>query len=195
MSERTVPCTYFGEAGPENTERCLQLARARADELRIAHIVVATTSGRTGARAAALFRGHEVVVVTHSAGFRGPNIVELQAEERAAIEEAGGRILTCAHAFGGVGRAIRRKLGTYQVDEVMAFTLRLFCDGVKVACEITMMATDAGLIPARQEVIAIGGTGQGADTALVLRSANSQDCLDLRVLEVICKPRCGGKPA
>jgi len=44
-------------------------------------------------------------------------------------------------------------------------------------------------------VIAIGGTGQGADTALVLRSANSQDCLDLRVLEVICKPRCGGKPA
>ena len=71
------------------------------------------------------------------------------AEERAAIEEAGGRILTCAHAFGGVGRAIRRKLGTYQVDEVMAFTLRLLCDGVKVACEITMMATETGLIPAR----------------------------------------------
>lgn len=195
MTERIAPCVYFAQAGAANSERCLQAAQERAAELGIEHIVVATTSGQTGARAAEVFRGRQVVVVTHSAGFKGPNIQELQAEHRRTIEEAGAKVLTCQHAFGGVGRAIRRKLGTYQVDEVMAFVLRTFCDGVKVACEITLMATDAGLIPAGREVIAIGGTGQGADSALVLRSANSQDCLDLRVLEVICKPRCGGRPA
>ena len=192
MTERTAPCVYFSEAGAGNTERCLQLARERADELGIEHVVVATTSGQTGACAADLFRGRNVVVVTHSAGFKGPNIEELQPEQRRRIEGAGARVLTCQHAFGGVGRAIRRKLGSYQVDEVMAFVLRTFCDGVKVACEISLMAADAGLIPAGREVIAIGGTGQGADSALVLRSANSQEYLDLRVLEVICKPRCGG---
>ncbi len=194
MTERTASITYFGEAGPANTDRCLQLARERADELGIEHILVATTSGQTGARAAQSFPGRRVVVVTHSAGFKGPNIVELQPEQRRAIEASGADLLTCQHAFGGVGRAIRRKLGTYQVDEVVAFALRTFCDGVKVACEITLMAADAGLIPTGREVIAIGGTGQGADSAVVLRSANSQDYLDLRVLEVICKPRCGGRP-
>jgi len=52
-----------------------------------------------------------------------------------------------------------------------------------------MMATDAGLVPAGQEIVAIAGTGSGADTAVVIRAANAQDFFDLRVLEIICKPR------
>jgi len=192
--ERQAICTYFPETGASNTDRCLALARERAEELGIQHVVVASTSGQSGLRATELLHGLHLVVVSHSAGFRGPNIEEMQPEHRRAIEAAGVHVLTCQHAFGGVGRAVRRKLGTYQVDEVMAFVLRTFCDGVKVACEITLMATDAGLIPAGREVIAVGGTGQGLDSALVLRSANSQDFFDLRVLEVICKPRCGGRP-
>ena len=193
MAERQAVCTYFSDTGASNTERCLALARERADELGIQHIVVASTSGQSGLHATEHMRGLHLVVVSHSSGFRGPNIEEFQPELRRAIEEAGARVLTTQHAFGGVGRAIRRKLGTYQIDEVMAFVLRTFCDGVKVACEITLMAADAGLIPASREVIAIGGTGQGLDSAMVLRSANSQDYFDLRVLEVICKPRCGGR--
>jgi uncharacterized protein len=193
VPERQAICTYFSEPGQANTERTLVLARERAEELGVEHVLVASTSGATGARAAQVLDGLKVVVVTHSAGFQGPNIEELQTQHRKAIEQQGATILTCQHALGGVGRAVRRKLGTYQVEEIIAFALRNFCEGTKVACEITMMAVDAGLAPASREVIAIAGTGHGADTAVVLRSANGQDFFDLRVLETICKPRCGGR--
>ena len=55
----------------------------------------------------------------------------------AAIEAAGAKILTCQHAFGGVGRAVRKKWGTYQVDEIVAQTLRVFGEGLKVVIVFT----------------------------------------------------------
>ncbi len=189
MSDTEAKCVYYGSVGPENTERTLQLAYERALELGIRHVLVASTSGKTGARAAEIMRDLDVVVVSHSTGFHAPNEQRLQPQYREAIEALDARILTTQHALGGVGRAVRRKLGTYQLDEIIAFVLRNFCEGVKVACELTVMAADAGLVPAGQEIVAIGGTGSGADTAVVIRAANSQDFFDLRVLEIICKPR------
>jgi hypothetical protein len=112
----------------------------------------------------------------------------LTEENRAAILALGARLLTCQHAFGGVNRAVRRKLNTYELDEIIAYTLRLFGEGMKVACEITLMAADAGLIRTDEPVLAIAGTGRGADTAVVLRAANAQDFFDLRINEILCKP-------
>lgn len=187
--DQIIQTVYFAEAGPQNTDRVLEIAAARAQALDIQHIVVASTTGATGLKAARAFAGRNVVVVTHSTGFPGPNQQELDEENRAAILEAGGRILTCQHALGGIGRAVRRKLGTYQIDEIVAFALRTFGQGTKVCCEITVMAADAGYIPVGGEIIAIAGSGRGADTALVIRPANAQDFFDLRVLEILCKPR------
>jgi len=59
---------------------------------------------------------------------------------------------------------------------------------MKVTCEITLMATDAGMVRTDEDAIAMGGTGKGLDTALVLRPANSQDFFDLKVKEILCKP-------
>ncbi|MEA3406933.1 MAG: pyruvate kinase alpha/beta domain-containing protein [Chloroflexota bacterium] len=190
MPDQTVPCTYFERAGVQNSEKTLELAKERAKALEIEHIVVASTSGETGALAAEMLNSYHVVVVTHSTGFQNPNHQQLEAGYRERIKAANADILTCQHALGGIGRAARRKLGTYQLEEIMAFTLRNFCEGIKVVCEITVMAADAGLIPAGEEIIAVGGTGQGADTAAVMLSANAQDFFDLRVLEILCKPRC-----
>lgn len=191
MSEITAPCTYFTRPGPANTARTLELARARAMALGIRPVLVATTSGATGLRAAQSLAELDVIVVSHSAGFREPDTQELTAENRAAIEAAGARILTCQHAFGGVGRAVRKKLGTYEVDEIMAFTLRTFCEGIKVAAEMCLMAADAGLVRTDAPLIAIAGTGRGADTAAVLQPANAQAFFDLRFLEIICMPAPG----
>ena len=191
MSEITVRGVYFDRLGKENTEKTLEIAKARADELGIKTILVATTTGETGARAAEFFKGYNLVVVTHSTGFRGPNQQELREENRAAIERAGVKILTCQHAFGGVGRAVRKKLGTYELEEIIAYTLRIFGEGMKVACEIALMAADAGLVRTDEEVIAIAGTGRGADTAVVLVPANAQTFFDMRILEILCKPRLG----
>lgn len=184
-----VPTTYFLQTGPENTAEVLRLVKARAEALGIKTILVATTQGDTGAQAAALFRGHKVVVVTHCTGHKAPNTQELTAENRARILEHGGLLLTAQHAFGGVGRAVRRHLNTYQTEEIIAHVLRLFGQGMKVACEIAVMAADAGLARTDEDAIAIGGTGRGADTAVVLRPANAQDFFQLRLKEIICKPR------
>jgi hypothetical protein len=198
-SDVQVLATYFEKQGKENTERTLELAKKRAEELGIRTILVASTRGETGVRACEVFRGYEVVVVTHSTGFKEPNHQELTDENRAAIEAAGGKILTSQHAFGGVGRAVRKKLGTYELEEIIAYTLRIFGEGMKVVVEIALMAADAGLVRTdeaasshvRSGVIAIAGTGRGADTAVVLKPANAQAFFDLKVLEVLCKPRLG----
>jgi hypothetical protein len=174
-----------------NTARTLELAAARASGLGIGKVLVATTSGATGAQAAEVLKGLEVIAVTHSAGFGEPDTQELSVKNRAALESAGTTILTCQHAFGGVGRAVRKKLGTYQLEEIIAFTLRTFCEGIKVAAEMALMAADAGLVRTDEAVLAIAGTGRGADTAAILKPANAQTFFDLRFQEIICMPAPG----
>lgn len=188
MDDTTTNCTYFRRPGRDNTERVLRIAKVRAEELGIQSVVVATTTGQTGLRAAQVFRDYNLVLVTHSAGFKEPNYQELTDENRKAIEANSGRILTCQHAFGGVGRAVRKKLRTYELEEIVAYTLRIFGEGMKVVCEIALMAADAGLIRVDEPAIVIAGTGRGADTAVVLRPANAQTFFDMRIMEVLCKP-------
>jgi hypothetical protein len=180
---------YFGKAGKHNTDRTLELAKARADELGIKNIVVATTAGDTALMAADLFAGSNLVVVTHSAGFREPDKQEMEPENIEKLEKMDVKLLTATHSFGGVGRAVRKKLGTYELEELIAFTLRTFGQGVKVGVEIALMAADAGLIRTDEEAIVIGGTDRGADTAVVLTPTHAQTFFDIRIHEIICKPR------
>jgi hypothetical protein len=188
VSETTVQSVYFEKPGPKNTARTLEIARQRADELGIRTVLVASTWGRTGVQAAKVFEDYDVVVVTHSTGFSQPNVQELEEENRVAIEEAGVTILTCQHAFGGVNRAVRRHLGTYMNDEIIAYTLRTFGEGMKVCFEIAVMAADAGLVRVGEPCIVIAGSGRGADTAVVLVPSHTQDFFDLHVMEVLAKP-------
>ena len=184
-----IPGLYFRGPGAGNTTKTLEIAARRAEELGIRHVLVATTSGKTGALATEYFEPKKLIVVSHSTGFARPDVQELRPAYRKKIEEAGARILTCQHAFGGVGRAVRKKLGTYEVDEIMAFTLRIFGQGIKVAVEIALMAADAGLVPVSEPCISIAGTDEGVDSAVVLRPSNAQTFFDLRVMEVLAKPR------
>lgn len=195
MPDREALCVYFETAGPANTERALAAARAYIQDRPIRSVLVASGSGKTGARAVQVFQGYNVVVVTRSFGFAGPNKHDLLPEYAEQIRAGGGQILTCQHAFGGLARGVRRKLGTYQLDEIVSFVLRNFCEGIKVCCEISAMAADAGLVRVGEETLVIGGTGSGADSAAIVLPANAQDFFDLRVLEIICKPRMSNKPA
>jgi hypothetical protein len=191
VSEIVVPTIYFEKPGRENTARTLEAARERADHLELETALVASTTGATGAKAVAIFQEQQVVVVSHSTGFREPNIQELMPEYRATIEAGGGKILTCQHAFGGVNRGVRKKMGTYLTDEIIAYTLRTFGQGTKVCLEIALMAADAGLVRVGEPCVAVAGTGRGADTALVLIPSNAQTFFDLEVMEILAKPRLG----
>lgn len=188
MAEVIAQTVYFDKEGPDNTERTLQIARAHTEGLGIRTVLVASARGVTGVRATQVFRDFNLIVVTASTGILEPDRNELTEENRAIIEAAGATILTCQHALGGVGRAVRKKLGTYQIDEIIAYTLRIFGQGIKVTCEIALMAADAGLVRTDELVMAIAGKGRGADTAVVLRPTNAQTFFDLGIVDIICRP-------
>lgn len=180
---------YFETPGKQNTESVLELVKNYAQAEGVRNIVVASTTGETGVKASKVFRGFNVVVVSHHVGFQETGVWELKEENRRKILKNGAKILTATHALSGVERAVRKKFGTIMPLELIAHTLRLFGEGTKVCVEITIMAADAGLIPVDREVIAIGGTGRGADTALVIKPATASRFFNLEIREIIAKPR------
>jgi hypothetical protein len=179
---------YYEEIGEKNTEKTFEASKSRAEELGIKDIVVASTRGGTALKALKVFKGYNVVVVTHSAGFREPGKIEMDDETLGKIKEAGGRVLTTGHAFAGVSRAINRKFNTLGPAELVANILRMFGQGMKVVVECAYMAADAGLLPMDGDIISIAGSGKGADTAVVLKPAHLQNMFDLYVKEIIAKP-------
>lgn len=179
---------YFESKGEVNTDETLKIAKERADELGIRDVVVASTRGGTGVKAIELFKGYNVVVVPHVTGLREPGQQELTKENMKKIEEGGGKIVIAAHTFSGVNRAIQAKWDTMYPGGIIAQTLRLFGQGMKVVVEIAAMATDAGVIPADKDVLVVAGSGRGADTAVVMKPANSHRLFDTVVKEIIAKP-------
>ncbi len=188
-----VETVYFKEPGKVNSRDALTLAKKRADELGIKDIVVASYTGESGAIAAEIFKGYNVIVVAGMIGFLEPNQDRMKPEYKKTIEKNGGKILRACHAFGGLGRAVNKKFNAIQVDEIIAHTLRLFGAGVKVACECACMAADAGLVRVDREVMSLGGNGGGADTAVVLLPSNTHRFFDTRIREIVCKPRVWDK--
>jgi hypothetical protein len=72
MSARKM-VLYFSGPGEVNSAETLKAAKERADELNIRDVVVASTRGTTGLMAVDLFKGYNVVVVSHVAGMKEPN--------------------------------------------------------------------------------------------------------------------------
>jgi hypothetical protein len=179
---------YFKEAGEQNTDTLLKIVEEYIKKENITNTIIASSTGETGAKAAKTFKGNNTVVVTHCHGFQQPGKFELKEEYKKEILANGAKIFTGTHALSSAERAIRKTFGTMEPLELIANTLRLMGEGTKVCVEITLMATDAGLIPADQDVVAVAGTGNGADTALRIKPANAARFFDLRIKEVIAKP-------
>ncbi|AGK61903.1 hypothetical protein Asulf_01937 [Archaeoglobus sulfaticallidus PM70-1] len=181
---------YFEKPGKQNTERTLELAVKRAEELGIRYIVVASSTGETALKLIELVEGKNIkpVVVTYHRGFyrEGEDSMDKSTEER--IREK-AILVRQSHILSGLERSISRKLGGASRTEAIAEALRsLFGHGLKVCVEITIMAADSGAIPI-EEVIAVGGRARGADTAVVIRPAHMNNFFDMQIKEIICIPR------
>ena len=186
---------YFDSPGPENTGETVKIAVQEAVRRQIPCIVVASNTGATVRALAEEGRkqGYSgvIVCVTHVCGFKEAGKNELSDEDRTALESQGVKVYTAAHALSGAERALSRKFqGVYPV-ELIAHTLRMLGQGTKVCVEIAAMALDAGLVPYGKPVIALGGTGRGADTAAILTPGYSSSIFDTKIHEILCKPRLG----
>ncbi|ADZ10460.1 hypothetical protein Metbo_2246 [Methanobacterium lacus] len=187
--EKTIQ--YFERPGKENTDELIQLVKTRMEELGIKDIVVASASGSSAVKLVKALDNPElnIVNVTHHSGFKGEDIIELEPEYRTELEKNGVKTFIGSHSLSGVGRGISNKFGGITPVEIIAATLRLFSQGVKVGVEISIMTADAGLIPTDTEIIAVGGTGKGLDSAIVLKPAHMGNFFDLKINEIIAMPR------
>ena len=174
---------YFEDGGKQHTEKSLEIAKKYADENGIKSIVVASTRGETAEKAAEVFSDKNLIVVTHVTGFSGENEQQFDKGLREKLEEKGVKFVGGAHAFGGVNRAVENSPGS-----IVANTLRMFCQGIKVCVEIALEAADMGYVRTDEDVLSISGTGKGADTVAVIKPANSRNLFNLRVKKILAKP-------
>ncbi|MFA7466664.1 MAG: pyruvate kinase alpha/beta domain-containing protein [Desulfotomaculaceae bacterium] len=177
---------HWDKKGPDNTNSTIREALKRAVELNIQYLVVASSTGATARKLAGC--GRSVACVSYHVGFDGPGIRRMSEDTERELNEIGIKVLFTTHLLAGVDRAIRNKFGGVYPSEIMAQTLRMFGHGIKVCVEVGGMALDAGLIPYGKEIIAIGGSGKGADTAAVIIPAHSNHFFDTKIKEIICKP-------
>jgi hypothetical protein len=181
----------FEGPGTANTDAVVQCVLNRLEKGDIEHVVVATTTGDTGVRFMDALKdtGVQLICLTHHMGFREPNQIELEPMFSTQLREGGARLLTMTHALSGVARSISKKFGGISTPELIAQTLRMFGQGMKVCVEIAVMAADAGAIPSGRDVICVAGSGRGADAAVVLQPAHMNAFFDLKVREILCWPK------
>jgi hypothetical protein len=180
---------YFAKAGEQNTQEALRVALEEAEKRGIRHMVVASTWGDTGLKAAKLLQGKGIAlcVVSHNTGFSKEGEQEFDQAKRSQIEKLGGTVYTGTMVLRNLGTAIR-SLQSYSQQDLVANTLRMLGQGMKVCVEIVAMAADAGLIPC-EDVIAVAGTGRGADTVALIGANSSNNFFQIKVREILAKPR------
>jgi len=181
---------YFEKPGRENTEDTLKLAVEAARANGITNLVVASTDGDTAKMLADAIdhKGITVTVVTHAYGQKEPNCNPMPMELRRYLMGRGFQLCTAAHVLSGAERSLSNTFrGVYPV-EIIAHSLRMLGQGTKVCVEICAMAADAGHVRTGEPVVAVGGTGHGADTAMILRPQVSCHILKTKIDRIICKP-------
>jgi hypothetical protein len=173
---------YFEEHGKMNTEDTLRLSIERAKARGISKIVLASTRGDTAKVLAGKLTGTgiKMIVVPHQYGFgpgqRFPQELVKELEKQGHIVHFGTMLFHTENLYGTT------------VPRIMAVLLRTFCQGMKVCVETVLMAVDGGCVPSGEMVIAVSGTGHGADAAIVVQAAASSDLSNMHITEIICKP-------
>ena len=153
------------ESSKDNTDTTLKLACQRAGELGIKTIAFASTRGYTAGKALDLCPDLNLIAV----GIGRDRFPEDEAER---FQQAGKLIFS------------REIESDYPSGMQQAF--RCFGQGTKVAVQVAVLAVQAGLVEEGETVIGIGGSSQGADTALVMVA--SWGYADIHISEIICKP-------
>ncbi len=186
--ERSV--FYFREKGPVNTDKTLDIALACCEEKKTRKIVVASSSGDTALKLREKApKSVEIIAVTYGAGSRFKTEVERFEKNRDALVEKGVRIVRGILALSGVERSFenRYKSGFMPLN-VVADTLRIFSQGIKVCVEIAIMAAEHGFITPDEEVVIVAGSGHGADTGVLMKPAFAANMFDIKIKALLCMP-------
>jgi hypothetical protein len=197
MSMRKGNVMYFESPGFLNTDSVIEVTKERLKMRDVVAVIVPITTGRTLEKFVNKLE-------------KDAKIISISEDE---VMKACKRI---SYPDKGVlGKLVRKRLDESSENDVnvrrdifditflplcgdawslIAETLYVFGQGMKVAIEIAIAAVEIGKIPSSTKVISIGGTGEGADTAVVLQTSNQKESFSskpekrLSIQEILAMP-------
>ena len=200
MTDITRACLYFEKPGKHNTDKVVEVVRQRLAEGDINTIVVASTTGYTALKFSEALQGQAGITLIGVA--ETPLIREwgaeypcLQLETKQELERRGVIVADKIPYLLHSSILDYSQWKAPSAEEILRETLYAFGQGLKVAVEVVLIAVASGFLEPFQDVIAVGGTSRGADTAIVVRATSpnhvfSQNAMKrLKIYEVLCKPQ------
>jgi hypothetical protein len=202
MADMTRQCLYFEQPGKDNTGRVVEVVLKRLAEGDLKMVVVASTTGYTALQLSEALQGRSditLISVGESALIRewGTEYPSLKPESKRELERRG---VIVADKLPYLFHSSVLDSGRWKVatpEDVFKETLYAFGQGLKVAVEVVLVAVASGFLEPFQDVIAVGGTSRGADTAIVVNATYpnyvfSEDAAQrLKIYEILCKPKDG----
>ena len=198
MADKVREIVYFEKAGKGNTDKVIEVVAKRLDEGDLDTVIVASTTGHTALRLSdALGDKARMVCVAETALLRewGHEYPCMDPQNKAELERRGvavaDKVAYLVHS--SVLDYSQWKVPTPEI--ILRETLYAFGQGLKVAVEVVFIAVASGFVEPFGDVIAIGGSSRGADTAIVMNAtypnhAFSKDAEKrMRIKEILCKVR------
>lgn len=183
---------YFDKPGDENTDHCIYIVTEAVKTFGYKYVVVASSTGETGLKFAEALHDKDIhlFIVTDSTGHEKSKHHKISDDVRKKILATGATVFTGPSIKHTLEQAFTAsKIPGDKLLSVINQSFATFGEGLMACCERVMMATDGGLIPQGVETLAIAGTASGADTVAVVRATASKRFKELRVFEILAKPR------
>jgi len=164
---------YFLNPGEENTDLVVEAVTKYIERSDIRDVVVGSTSGATALKFARALKDEARIICVSESPFRrewGNEYPCMDQKIKDELEKLGvivlDRIPYVLH--GSLYETSKYSFPT--PETIFKETLYVFGQGMKVAVEVVLSAVDCGVLEPFKDVIGVGGSGTGADTAIVLRS-------------------------
>ena len=188
---------YFDEPGEGNTDLVIEAVSQRLEAGGIKTVIVASTSGETAAKFARSLSGKVELVCVSEAPYRrewGERWPCLKQRFRRELQRLGVAVIDKApYVFHNSVLETAPWSGAFP-ERLVRETLYCFGQGMKVAVEVALIGVSCGYVTPYEDVIAVGGSGGGADTAIVLRATYPACLFDkdpgkrLEIKEIIAMP-------
>lgn len=188
---------YFEKPGAQNTDIVVDVVTKHVERSGIRDLVVASTSGATALEFAKALKDEARIVCVSDGpyrrelGFDWPCMDQHTKEE---LESLGVIVLHSTPYMLHGSLYESEGADATSPERVFRDTLCAFGQGMKVAVEVALCAVECGMLEPYKEVISVGGSGDGADTAVILRSTfkgtvfsrDRSKCLEIK--EILAMP-------
>jgi hypothetical protein len=188
---------YFDEPGEGNTQWVIEAVSQRLAAGGITKVVIASTSGKTAVEFARSLKGKAELVCVSEAPYRrewGEQWPCLKQACRRELEKLEVAIVDNAPYVLHSSVLEAAKWPNTSPEQLVKETLYSFGQGMKVAVEVVLTAVSCGCVTPYEDVIGVGGSSKGADTAIILRATYPASLFDkdpakrLEIREIIAMP-------